>query len=94
MLWCQVAELDIFQLEVFGEICFRKQVCLEGTSLRGLLTPSSEEKSLYKCGPASEVESEVKVGSPKRTSQSLLCAIPLGGNALCCEEACLSFLPL
>lgn len=41
MLWCQVAELDIFQLEVFGEIYFRKQVCLEGTFFHGLLTPSS-----------------------------------------------------
>lgn len=40
MLWCQVAELDIFQLEVFAEIYFRKQVCLEGTSLHGLLTCS------------------------------------------------------
>ena len=37
-LQCQVAQVDVFQLEIFGEIYFWKtKVCLEGTSLHTLL---------------------------------------------------------
>lgn len=41
MPWCPVTEVDIFQREIFVEIDFGKHVCLEGTSLHGVLAPKS-----------------------------------------------------
>lgn len=81
--WWQVAEVDVFQLEVFGEINFQKtKVCLEGTSLHALLTQivwlgsRGDRRGVFNSKSMSQVNTEAKMSFQIFSSSVLHRAVP------------------